>query len=241
MSTSSSSTSRTLKIGMVGFGTFSQFLANPMIKQGHTLTAMSRSDHSQLCSQIGITFFSEVEMFLEAENDVILLCTSIISSSDVIRSMPLHRLKRPTLFADVLSVKEHPRDLLLQELPEEADVLCTHPMFGPESGKHGWRDLPFVYERVRIRDQDICARFLQVFEIEARLQRMEQAILDGQYQFEEMGIRIEGVEDRLDGLKGEMQGTQQQERDSLEAKLMGMLTLLQGQMEEMCGEFAIWK
>ncbi|KAF8397187.1 hypothetical protein HHK36_016094 [Tetracentron sinense] len=77
--------------------------------------------------------------------------------------------------------------------------------------------------------------------MEARLQRMEQAILDGQYQFEEMGIRIEGVEDRLDGLKGEMQGTQQQERDSLEAKLMGMLTLLQGQMEEMCGEFAIWK
>lgn len=29
-----------------------------------------------------------------------------------------------------------------------ADLLCTHPMFGPESGRHGWRDLPFVYEKV---------------------------------------------------------------------------------------------
>lgn len=110
--------------------------------------------------------FREVGAFLEAENDVILICTSILSLQEVLKSMPLHHLKRPTLFADVLSVKEHPRNVLLRVLPQEYDVLCTHPMFGPESGKDGWTGLNFMYEKVRIRNEAICSSFLQIFERE---------------------------------------------------------------------------
>jgi len=31
------------------------------------------------------------------------------------------------LIVDVASVKEHPRNILLDLLPEECDILCTHP------------------------------------------------------------------------------------------------------------------
>ncbi|CAI8586360.1 unnamed protein product [Vicia faba] len=158
------STSRSLKIGIVGFGSFGQFLAKTMIKQGHTLTATSRTDYSHSCLQLDIQFFRDVRTFIEANNDVILICTSILSFSEVLSSLPLSCLKRPTtLFVDVLSVKEHPRDLLLRVLPEESDILCTHPMFGPESGKDGWKDLTFMYDKVRIRDEDTCFNFLHVF------------------------------------------------------------------------------
>ncbi|KAK7276440.1 hypothetical protein RIF29_17579 [Crotalaria pallida] len=160
---SSSSSSPTLKIGIVGFGTFGQFLAKTMMKQGHTLRATSRSDYSQLSLQLGIQFFRDVSELIEAHNDVILICTSILSLSEVVGSMPLTRLNRSTLFVDVLSVKEHPRDLLLNVLPEESDILCTHPMFGPDSGKDGWKDLTFVYDKVRIRDEAICSSFLHIF------------------------------------------------------------------------------
>lgn len=136
------------------------------MKQGHTLTATSRSDHSQLCARLGISFFRGMTEFIEAENDVIMLCTSILSLTEVLKSLPLHCLKRPTLFADVLSVKEGPREVLLQVLPEESDVLCTHPMFGPESGRDGWNGLSFMYERVRIRDEATCSSFLHIFESE---------------------------------------------------------------------------
>ncbi|KAF3433324.1 hypothetical protein FNV43_RR24426 [Rhamnella rubrinervis] len=168
MSVSSSSSSSTnLKIGIIGFGPFAQFLAKTMINQGHTITAASRTDYSELCHDLGVSFFRDVEAFLEAENDVILICTSIVSLSEVLKTIPLHCLKRPTLFADVLSVKEHPREVLLQVLPEHSDILCTHPMFGPESGKNGWKDLTFVYDRVRIRNEATCSSFLQIFEREA--------------------------------------------------------------------------
>ncbi|KAK4385276.1 Arogenate dehydrogenase 1, chloroplastic [Sesamum angolense] len=104
--------------------------------------------------------------FLESSNDVILLSTSILSLSQVIKSLPLNYLRKPTLFVDVLSVKEYPRDLMLQVLPSDSDVLCTHPMFGPESGRHGWKDLSFMYDKVRITNEATCSSFLQIFSSE---------------------------------------------------------------------------
>ncbi|KHN04797.1 arogenate dehydrogenase 1, chloroplastic-like [Glycine soja] len=163
---STSSSSQSLKIGIVGFGNFGQFLAKTMIKQGHTLTATSRSDYSQLCLQMGIHFFRDVSAFLAADIDVIVLCTSILSLSEVVGSMPLTSLKRPTLFVDVLSVKEHPRELLLRELPEDSDILCTHPMFGPQTANNGWADHTFMYDKVRIRDEATCSSFIQIFATE---------------------------------------------------------------------------
>ncbi|MFS7922431.1 putative arogenate dehydrogenase (NADP(+)) [Helianthus anomalus] len=85
-----------------------------------------------------------MEEFMGVEHDVIMICTSILSVSEVVKSIPFHCLKKPTLFADVLSVKEHPRQILLQEVPEDSDVVCTHPMIGPKSGKQGWNGLNFL-------------------------------------------------------------------------------------------------
>ncbi|GJU18111.1 arogenate dehydrogenase 1, chloroplastic-like protein isoform X1 [Tanacetum coccineum] len=171
---------RALKIGVIGFGPFAQFLAKTMIKQGHLISAASRSDYSAIADNLGVHFIREMEEFMGLEHDVILICTSIMSLSEVIKSIPFHCLKKQTLFADVLSVKEHPRQILLQcisdtfemscdktkEVPEDSDLVCTHPMFGPESGKYGWKDLNFMYERVRVRDEDLCSSFLRIFEHE---------------------------------------------------------------------------
>ncbi|XLU54762.1 hypothetical protein S245_049410, partial [Arachis hypogaea] len=55
----------------------------------------------------------------------------------VLKSLPFQRLKRSTLFVDVLSVKEFLRNLFLHHLPLDFDVFCTHPKFGPESEKNG--------------------------------------------------------------------------------------------------------
>ncbi|KAK6156075.1 hypothetical protein DH2020_010323 [Rehmannia glutinosa] len=110
----SSPSENSLKIGIIGFGPFAQFLVKTMIKQGHFIRATSRSDYTDLCNQLGISFFRDMNEFFESDNDVILLCTSILSLSHVIKSLPLDCFKKPALFVDVLSVKEYPRDLMLQ-------------------------------------------------------------------------------------------------------------------------------
>ncbi|GAV85797.1 PDH domain-containing protein, partial [Cephalotus follicularis] len=159
--------SNSLKIALIGFGNFGQFLSKTFLTHHHTLLAHSRTDHSSLASSLGIRFYPDPNDLFEQHPDVVLLSTSILSTQQVLLSLPLQRLKRNTLFVDVLSVKEFPRNLLINNLPHEFDILCTHPMFGPESGKESWAGLPFVYDKVRILDEDDrvsrCEKFLDIF------------------------------------------------------------------------------
>ncbi|CAI9782428.1 unnamed protein product [Fraxinus pennsylvanica] len=159
-----------LKIAVIGFGNFGQFLAKAFIRQGHTVFAHSRSNYASIAQSLGAAFFFDTHDLCEQHPDVILLCTSIISTESVLRSLPIQRLKRNTLFVDVLSVKEFPKNIFLQVLPTHFDVLCTHPMFGPESGKNGWQNLPFVFDKVRIGNEDSrlarVENFLDIFKKE---------------------------------------------------------------------------
>eukprot|EP00258_Populus_trichocarpa_P018151 XP_006381087.2 arogenate dehydrogenase 1, chloroplastic [Populus trichocarpa] len=159
-----------LKIAIIGFGNYGQFLAKTLISQGHTVLAHSRSDHSLAAKSLGVSFFLDPHDLCERHPDVILLCTSIISTETVLKSLPLQRLKRNTLFVDVLSVKEFAKNVLLDVLPHDFDIICSHPMFGPQSAKHGWDGLYFVYENVRIGNEENrvnrCKKFLEIFERE---------------------------------------------------------------------------
>ena len=159
-----------LKIAIVGFGNFGQFLAKTIVRQGHTVLSHSRVDHSDAARKLGVSFFSDPDDLAEEHPEVILLCTSVISTESVLRSLPLQRLKRNTLVVDVLSVKEFPKSLMLELLPPDFDVICSHPMFGPESGAKGWNELFFVYEKVRIGSDESrvsrCEKFLSIFERE---------------------------------------------------------------------------
>ncbi|MCO5560171.1 hypothetical protein L7F22_013779 [Adiantum nelumboides] len=155
-----------LKIGLVGFGNYGQFLAKRMVRQGHIVLAYSRSDYSEVARRMKVQFFRDADDFCEEHPEVIVLCTSILSTEAVIQAFPVQRLRRNTLVVDVLSVKEFPKNLLLQVLPTDFDVLCTHPMFGPESGKGNWDGLPFVYEKVRVGKggrEKRCDKFLNIF------------------------------------------------------------------------------
>ncbi|OAY52771.1 arogenate dehydrogenase 2, chloroplastic [Manihot esculenta] len=159
--------SQSLKIAIIGFGNFAQFLAKTLSRQGHTLLAYSRTNHGGAAKELGVTFYTNPHDLCESHPEVLILCTSILSSEKVLKSFPFQRLKRSTLFVDVLSVKEFAKNILLKYLPLEFDILCTHPMFGPESGKNSWVGLPFVYDKVRIGNEEErinrCDKFLDIF------------------------------------------------------------------------------
>jgi len=151
--------SRPLSIGIVGFGRFGQFIATSFTKYGHVV-ATSRTNYTDIALEMGVKYVPTLESFVLDEHlDVIVLATSIVSFKDTVLDLvPLLEKKMDInggagsfpLIVDVASVKEHPREILLDLLPEECDILCTHPMFGPDSAKNGWRGQTFVYEKTRI-------------------------------------------------------------------------------------------
>jgi len=150
--------SRPLNIGIVGFGRFGQFIARAFVKHGQVVVAASRSDYSEVANEMGVKYvpLSDPAAFLAEEPDVIVFAVSILSFEQTVQDFvpfikqQIDETKRRPLIVDVLSVMEHPKNVLLDILPKECDILCTHPMFGPDSGKNGWSGLTFVYERTRV-------------------------------------------------------------------------------------------
>jgi arogenate dehydrogenase (NADP+), plant len=155
--------SRPLTIGVMGFGRFGQFIARSFQKYGNVVVT-SRSDYTDIANGMGVKYIplSDPALFLAQGLDVIVVAVSILSFEETLkdlvphlendierRSTPDARARGP-LIVDVLSVKEHARTAMLELLPPECDILCTHPMFGPDSGKDSWFGLNFVYEKTRI-------------------------------------------------------------------------------------------
>eukprot|EP00985_Skeletonema_marinoi_P007371 scaffold3223_cov161-Skeletonema_marinoi.AAC.3 len=152
--------SRPLTIGIIGFGRFGQFIAQSFTKYGNVV-GTSRSDYTDIANEIGAKYvpLSNLEGFvMDHELDVIVVAVSIVSFEDTIKDLVPHLKKKMQLkgkdacplIVDVLSVKEHARDIMLKHLPEECDILSSHPMFGPDSARNGWQGHTFVYERTRI-------------------------------------------------------------------------------------------
>ena len=68
---------RKLKIGIVGFGNFGQFLAKRFIKNGHDVIATSRSDYDAIAAELGVDT-TATDDSCEMYPDVVIFCTSIL-------------------------------------------------------------------------------------------------------------------------------------------------------------------
>ena len=108
---------------------------------------------------MGARFCRTLDALAAEACDVVVVATSVLSFETVLRSLP-PALVAGRLVVDMLSVKAHAKEAMLRLLPSDSDVICMHPMFGPESGKHGWGGLPCVCEQVRVGDHHRAARLL---------------------------------------------------------------------------------
>lgn len=136
------------------------------LMENKTVAACSRTDYSAVAKELKVDFYSSLEALVkEANPAVVLISVSIFSFEDTIKRID-GKLMEGRLVVDVLSVKVHPKKILLDKFASQfpsVDILCTHPMFGPESGRFSWRGLPFVFEKIKVSNQDRLADFLNIF------------------------------------------------------------------------------
>lgn len=158
-----------MKIGIIGLGNFGLFIAKTFTKYSKVI-GYSRTDYSTIANKYNIDFYTQLEDFLAQDIDIIVISVSIISFEKVLQQLSHYsNLLENKLVVDVLSVKEYPSNLVQQILPLEKyniDYLATHPMFGPDSGKNGWDDLPLVYDIIRDHNSNRIQDFLSIFKNE---------------------------------------------------------------------------
>lgn len=84
-----------------------------------------------------------------ARADLVVLAVPISAVERVCRDMA-GWLKPGQVVVDTCSVKERPIEIMLRELPEDVQILGTHPLFGPDSGKKGIAGLKITVCPARI-------------------------------------------------------------------------------------------
>jgi prephenate dehydrogenase len=136
----------TSQLGLIGLGAFGAFarthLARRFAVVAHDPAAAGASLHEA------------------AACPVVVLAVPLAALADVARAIaPV--LRPGTLVIDVCSVKSAPLALLDAILPEHVDIVGTHPLFGPQSGRDGIAGLPVaVCPARRGRGRRLVARFL---------------------------------------------------------------------------------
>ena len=121
-------------IGIIGFGSFGQFLSRSLALQ-FDVTASDKLDHSLTAGCMGVRWDTIGHV---ANNDVVILAVPLTALEDVLETISSH-LRPQSLVMDVCSVKQEPIRLMRSYL-HDVQILGTHPLFGPQSAKEGtWK------------------------------------------------------------------------------------------------------
>jgi prephenate dehydrogenase len=130
-------------VGVYGLGRFGSFWAKQLVSR---FTVVGWSRDPERPTPPGVSRVSEDEVL---GADVLVLCVAISAIESVLKKIA-GRLRPGSLVMDTCSVKVHPSTAMMRLLPPDVEILATHPMFGPDSGKDGLKGLPFVFCPLRI-------------------------------------------------------------------------------------------
>lgn len=135
-----------MQIGVYGLGRFGAFWASLL---GQSFNVKGYSRNPDRATPAGV---ERVDFDGLMDCKVIFLCNAISSMEQVLPQIA-GAVKPGTLVVDTCSVKVYPVDLMMEILPESVEIMGSHPMFGPDSGRNGVKGLPLVLCKQRISDE----------------------------------------------------------------------------------------
>jgi prephenate dehydrogenase len=118
------------RIGLIGLGAFGAFCRPHLERLGPVLGHdPARPDSTPLAEA--------------AAQPVVILAVPVARLAEAARAIAPH-LRPGALVIEVCSIKTHPLAVLRGILPAEVELLGTHPLFGPQSGRDGIAGLRMV-------------------------------------------------------------------------------------------------
>lgn len=213
----------TRTVGIIGTGRFGQVLAALLERDEQwSVVFASRSkpiDGKKIVSLRDI-----------ARCDIIIPAVPISSFRQTMSELREYIDDSP-LIVSVCSVMEMPEEVLREVLPEQCDVLVTHPVFGPQSTENGrqFSGLPLVWNPVRIHNDErlqLLKRFLEnqhIRVVPLSSQEHDQIMAKSQaisFLFGMIGIELELTEGEFDtaGFKHILENQRRVRSDSAELR-----------------------
>lgn len=141
-------------IGIIGFGAFGRLMARHL----HPHFRLLAYDPAL---PPGFEGAVELAGLAEAAScPIVILATPVSAMEETVRAIGPH-LPQGALVLDVGSVKVIPAEIMRRGLPDHADIVATHPLFGPQSAREGIRGLKIALCPIRGRRGPRVAAFLR--------------------------------------------------------------------------------
>lgn len=144
------------ELGLIGLGSFGQFMV-PHLKPYFEVSAYNRSDRSADAERLGIDY---VSLESAASKEIVILSVPVQFLEEMLVKIKGF-VKPGAIIVDVSSVKVKPVELMQQHLPDDVEIIATHPLFGPQSGKNGIEGLNMVISPVKTTKARNLDRFLR--------------------------------------------------------------------------------
>lgn len=132
-------------LGVIGIGQFAEFFIPHIKPYFSEIVIASKNNKSVLADKLGINFSNVKEA---AQQDIVILSMPISQIENVLHDIQKN-VKPGSTVMDVCSIKTYPLKLMQKILPESINIIGTHPLFGPQSGKNGIKGLDIVICPVR--------------------------------------------------------------------------------------------
>lgn len=149
------SSSLSPSVGIMGFGAFGRLVARHL-RPHCRLLAFDPALPAD-ASGHGILAAGPAEI---GACDIVILAVPVAALSEAIASLRPH-LRTGAIVVDVGSVKIGPAATMLAELPAHVEIVGTHPLFGPQSGRDGICGLKIAICPIRGRSAWRIAAFLR--------------------------------------------------------------------------------
>lgn len=139
-------------LGIFGLGAFGTFMAGHLAPY-FDLKGWDRNMPSpETLAKAGAAALVPASPEETAACDLVVFAVPLEALEETVAAAARHA--RPgALFLDVTSVKTRPVEILSRLLPDTVEILCTHPLFGPQSGKNGIASLRIALCPVRVRTE----------------------------------------------------------------------------------------
>lgn len=144
-------------ISIIGLGPFSQFFIPILKPYFKDISAWNRSNKLDEALALDIKYVSLKEAL---SKEIIILSTSVSYFEEMLKNHFLD-INPNALVFDVASVKLKPVEMMHKYLPSTCEIIATHPLFGPQSGKNGIKDKKIVICPVRTSKLDCVIDFFK--------------------------------------------------------------------------------
>ncbi|MEK4031550.1 prephenate dehydrogenase [Methylocystis sp. IM3] len=144
-------------IGVIGFGAFGRLMAQHLSKHFRVYAydpVPPQGGSAEMCGAM------LTDLSTAAKCPVVIIATPVDRLEGTIEAIIPH-LRRGALVLDVGSVKKIPAEIMRRNLPEQVEIVATHPLFGPQSARNGIRGLKIAVCPIRGRRGRRVAAFLR--------------------------------------------------------------------------------